>query len=222
MRRTDAFTCQNLNVPSTTFFLFYFLIYALKNNKIKKLDNWNLIWLHVRIKYNLSSIRELTFLWYRTHWLLHADVHHYGLRDSKTTPSISLSASIAVGSSNRWLRRFWTAAPAAFQHRSSRSTDLCKRFRESSRESPRLLTYELLTNVTHTGMSEKWNWWQRHFIMRTEPPGNQRLFKNTVYIGFLWALLFCFEKRQIVDLVISDCKYDSFLPSRGPKQAKSR
>lgn len=134
--------------------ILFFLIYALKNNKIKKLDNWKLIWLHVWIKYNLSSVRELTVLWYRTHWLLHADVRHYVLRDGKMTPSISLSSSITVGSSDCWLRRFWTAAPAAFQHRSSHSTDLCKRFRESSRESPCLLTYELLTNVTHTGMSE--------------------------------------------------------------------
>lgn len=126
--------CIYMSKPEYSIHSILFLIYALKNKTKKKLDNWNLIWLHVRIKYNLSSVRELTLLWNRTHWLLHADVHHYGLRDSKRTPSISLSSSITVGSSDCWLRRFWTAAPAAFQHRSSHSTDLCKRFRESSRK----------------------------------------------------------------------------------------
>lgn len=98
---------------------------ALKNNKIKKLDDWNLIWLHVRMKYNLSPVRDLTFLWNRTHRLLHADVHHYRLRESKTKPSISLSASITVCSPDRW-----TATPVAFPHGSSHSTDLWKKVHE--------------------------------------------------------------------------------------------
>jgi len=166
--RTDAFKYEEVKTGIFTVLLLLFFQWCSKKNKkkIKKLDDWNRIWLHVGIKYNLSPVTELTFLW-------NIDSYMQMFTIIQTKPSISLFLFVHRSVRPPHLPLFHTDQATARIYgrkftRKSTSADLWAFDKCDSHRNVR-----------------KWNWWQRRFITRTGPPGNQRLFKNTVYIGFL-------------------------------------